>query len=274
MPPFTKICYSKEKLWNKNIDIKNLPLCESWNNIFQILFSDKRINILQNKINKYILEQNSKLLYPKPNYLFKAFNMCPFDEIKVVFIGQDPYFNKEIYKENIVPQAYGLSFSVPINFEIPSSLKNIYINLKKYNHIKNIPTHGCLDYWAYQGCLMMNSALTVVDGQKNCHSNEWKWFTNRIIEEISTRCNKVIFVLWGGEAYKKIEFINLNKHHTIISSHPSGLSANKKFKSYPAFLNQDHFGLINSHLTHPIDWSLPEYSFDISNDDLNKDLNK
>lgn len=259
MPVLTKKYYSKKHSWSTDDIITKLPLCESWVDIFQKLFSDKRMNIIQNKINKYILEGNLELLYPKPNYIFKAFNMCPLDEIKVVFIGQDPYFNNETYKEKIVPQAYGLSFSVPINFEIPSSLKNIYMNLKKYNHIKSIPNHGCLDYWAYQGCLMLNSALTVVDGQKNCHAVEWKWFTDRIIEEISNCCNKVVFVLWGGEAYKKIDFIDLDKHNVIISSHPSGLSANKEFKSYPAFVNQNHFGLINSYLLNPIDWCLPEY---------------
>ena len=97
----------------------------------------------------HLIHCNPQLLYPKPNYLFKAFNMCPLDEIKVVFIGQDPYFNHEIYNDKIVPQAHGLSFSVPIGFDIPSSLNNIYNNLKKYKHIKTVPNHGCLDYWAY-----------------------------------------------------------------------------------------------------------------------------
>ena len=130
----------------------------------------------------------------------------------------------------------------------------IYKNLLKYGHIEKIPEHGCLDYWAYQGCLMLNTSLTVIDGEKNCHSNEWKWFTDKIIEEISNKLNNIVFVLWGGEAYKKIELIDLDKHHVIISSHPSGLSANKEFKSYPAFVNQDHFGIINSYLKDKIIW--------------------
>jgi uracil-DNA glycosylase len=255
---FTKKSYSKKSNWKNNINIQNLPIDYTWEEIFNELFKDKRIKIINNLLNKYIQNDNNdaNLLYPKPNYIFKAFCMTPLNEVKVVFIGQDPYFNNEIYKDRIVPQAYGLSFSVPLGFEIPSSLKNIYNNLKKYGHIKKIPFHGCLDYWAYQGCLMLNTALTVIDGQKNCHSSEWKWFTDKIIEEISNKLNNIVFVLWGGEAYKKIDLIDLDKHKVIISSHPSGLSANKEFKSYPAFVDQDHFCLINSHLQEPIDWNI------------------
>ena len=254
----SKKLYSKKHNWSIYEDITKLPLDESWNNIFQDLFTDKRIKIIVNKLNNYIETNSAELLYPKPNFIFKAFCMCPLNDVRVVFIGQDPYFNNETYKNKIVPQAYGLSFSVPTDFEIPSSLKNIYQNLKKYNHIKKIPNHGCLDYWVFQGCLMLNSSLTVIDGQKNCHASEWKWFTDKIIEYISDKFNDIIFVLWGGEAYKKIDLLDLDKHKVIISSHPSGLSANKEFKSYEAFVNQDHFGLINSYLEYPIDWILPE----------------
>lgn len=253
---FTKRSYSKKANWNNKINIQDLPIDYTWEEIFNELFKDKRIKIINNTLNKYIENNDNNLLYPKPDYIFRAFCMTPLNEVKVVFIGQDPYFNNEKYKERIVPQAYGLSFSVPTGFEIPSSLKNIYNNLKKYGHIKKIPENGYLDYWAYQGCLMLNTSLTVIDGQKNCHSNEWKWFTDKIIEELSNKLNNIVFVLWGGEAYKKIDLIDLDKHKVIISSHPSGLSANKEFKSYPAFVDQDHFGLINSHLKEPIDWNL------------------
>ena len=253
---FTKKSYSKKLNWSNNIDIKKIPIDESYSELFNNLYLDKRFQILESKLKKYINANNPELLYPKPNYLFNTFCMCPLNDIKVVFIGQDPYFNKELYKDTIVPQAYGLSFSVPIGFEIPSSLKNIYNNLLKYGHIKKIPDHGCLDFWTYQGCLMLNTALSVIDGQKNCHQNEWKWFTDKLIEYISEKCERIVFVLWGGEAYKKIELIDLDKHKAIISSHPSGLSANKEFKSYPAFVNQDHFGMINSYLKEKIIWSL------------------
>ena len=256
----TKKSYSKKSSWNINFNIKDYPIDQSWESIFNKLFEDKKLQIISNKLKKYLELNNPELLYPKPKFIFKSFCMTPLEQTKVVFIGQDPYFNNEIYKDIIVPQAYGLSFSVPIGFEIPSSLKNIYNNLKKYNHINKIPNHGCLDYWAYHGCLMLNTSLTVIDGAKNCHSSEWKWFTDNIIENISNKLNNIVFVLWGGEAYKKIDLIDLDKHKVIISSHPSGLSANKEFKSYSAFVNQDHFGLINSYLEHPIDWNLPDFS--------------
>ncbi len=250
--------YSKEKIWDLETDIKTIPLDISWNELFNELFKDKRFQIIENKLKKYI-EQNPEKLYPKPSYIFKTFCMVPFENVKVVFIGQDPYFNHSIYKDRICPEAYGLSFSVPIGIPIPSSLENIYKNLLKYKHIKKIPNHGCLDYWAYQGCLMLNSSLTVIDKEKNCHQNEWKWFTDKIITHISKNKSKVVFVLWGGEAYKKIDLINTDIHEVIISSHPSGLSAHQSFKSYSSFNEQDHFGMINSYLEKKIDWNLPEY---------------
>jgi uracil-DNA glycosylase len=249
--------YSKENIWDLETDIKKLPLDISWNDVFNELFSDKRFKIIENKI-KDCSEKNPEKLYPKPKFLFKTFCMVPLENVRVVFIGQDPYFNHITYKDRICPEAYGLSFSVPIGIPIPSSLENIYKNLLKFKHIKKIPNHGCLDYWAYQGCLMLNSALTVIDKEKNCHQNEWKWFTNNIITYISENKKKVVFVLWGGEAYKKIDLIDSDKHEVVISSHPSGLSAHQQFKSYSSFNDQDHFGLINSYLNEKIDWNLPE----------------
>jgi uracil-DNA glycosylase len=258
MTHFTKKKYSKEKSWLINTNIKNMPYDVSWSDMFTQLFEDKRFQIIINKIYNYLEYSNSELLYPKPKYIFKTFCMLPLDNVKVVIIGQDPYFNNEQYKERICPQACGLSFSVPVGINIPPSLQNIYKNLYNFGHIKNIPDHGCLDYWAYQGCLMLNSALTVVDGHKNIHQNEWKWFTDNIIEYISEKKDKVVFVLWGGDAYKKINLIDLDKHQVIISSHPSGLSCYQAFKSYSSFNNQDHFGLINSYLDNKdkIDWNL------------------
>ena len=206
--------YSKERIWDKDIEIEELPLDESWNTLFKKLFKDRRFQIIKNKI-KQTIEKIPEKLYPKPDYLFKTFCMVPFENIKVVIIGQDPYFNHISYKDRICPEAYGLSFSVPYGVPVPSSLENIYKNLLKFNHITRIPDHGCLDYWAYQGCLMLNSALTVIEKEKNCHQNEWKWFTDKIINYISEKKDKVVFVLWGGEAYKKIDLIDLDKHEDI-----------------------------------------------------------
>ena len=254
----TKKSYSKKLSWYLDYNIKSAPYDVSYMDLFYKLFNDKRFIIIENKIKKYLSDPNNnpQLLYPKPNYIFKTFCMLPFEEIKVVILGQDPYFNHEIYKDRITPQAYGLSFSVPKDIDIPSSLQNIYKNLLKYKNINRMPKHGCLDYWVYQGCLMLNTSLTVIDGQKNCHSNEWKWFSDNVIQEISDKLNNVVFVLWGGEAYKKIELIDLDKHHVIISSHPSGLSCYKPLQSYPAFADCDCFGQINKLLINKIDWNI------------------
>lgn len=249
--------YSKKDGWldvfpDCIVKLSKLDLTYDWEEIFKELFENKKIAIIEKRLTNYLqnIELKPDFLYPKPNYVFKAFNSTPFDLIKVVIIGQDPYFNHELYKEKIVPQAYGLSFSVPKDFEVPSSLQNIYRNLYKFGHIKSIPEHGCLDLWAYQGCLMLNSALTVIEGQdnKNCHASEWKWFTDRIIEYINYKSSYVIFVLWGAESFKKIELIDLDHHDVIISSHPSGLSASRPLKDYPAFNNCDCFGQINKFL--------------------------
>ena len=249
----SKKSYSKKLIWSTDIDITKLPLNESYSELFNRLFLDKRFQILKNKLQKYLINNNPEILYPKPNYIFKAFCMTPLEEIKVVFIGQDPYLNNEMYKDKVCPQAHGLSFSVPIEMKIPSVLENIYKNMLKYGHIKKIPYNGCLDFWAYQGCLMLNTALTVIDGQKNCHSNEWKWFTDKIIEEISNKLNNIVFVLWGGEAYKKINLIDLDKHNVVISSHP-GLSCHKPFQLYPAFVDCDWIGEINKYIKDKIIW--------------------
>jgi uracil-DNA glycosylase len=258
----TKRSYNKKLNWS---DVENFSLNEcyvhySWETMIQQLFQDKeRTKRIEDKINEE--KQNfPEKLYPKPDYIFRAFQMTPLRKTKVIFIGQDPYFNCEVYKTDNVPQAYGLSFSVPYNFKTPSSLDNIYKNLIKFTHFKSKPEHGCLDHWARQGCLMLNTSLTVRDGQKNCHSNLWRTFTDDIIKYINNNLDYVVFVLWGAEAFKKVNMIDLDKHDIIVSSHPSGFSVDKKMGSHEAFSNVDHFGKINkylnSHKKTPIDWNL------------------
>jgi uracil-DNA glycosylase len=258
----TKRSYSKKNNWDsiENFSLKSILVHYKWEELFIKLFEDKeRLNKIEQKIKEEIKNAGSSL-YPKPEYIFRAFQITPKTRTKVVFIGQDPYFNHEEYKDKIVPQAYGLSFSVPYDFAIPSSLDNIYKNLVKFGHLKNKPKHGNLDYWAQQGCLMLNSSLTVVDGQKNCHSNTWKSFTDDIIKYINANCKYVVFVLWGAEAFKKVNMIDLDIHDVIISSHPSGLSCDKKMGSHEAFNTVDHFTKINkylkSHKITTIDWNL------------------
>lgn len=204
-------------------------------------------NLLQNKKMKVIndcLKNSTENIYPLPKYLFYAFELTPFENIKVVILGQDPYFN-EI---NGTIQAMGLSFSVPDNIPIPSSLKNIYLNMIKYGHKKEFPKSGNLEYLAQQGCLMINTSLTVYANRPNSHTKMWEWFTDEIIDYISENKDNVVFVLWGNPSLKKMPLIDDTKHKIIISSHPSGLSCNKALRCYPAFMDNDHFGQINEFL--------------------------
>jgi uracil-DNA glycosylase len=106
-------------------------------------------------------------------------------------------------------------------------------------------SHGNLEFWALQGCLMLNTALTVLRGKKFCHAKVWQWFTDKVIKYLSAHKDRIIFVLWGSPAYSKINLIDQDKHEVIISSHPSGLSCNKPMKEYPPFDDVDHFGDIN-----------------------------
>lgn len=268
----SKSLYSNVKSWKEKFpnNIVNLTsddfrekIYESWMPLFDKLFGDKRF---ENRIEKELsneMENNDNLvMYPKPEYIFNAFGLTSFKKLKVVIIGQDPYFNHEFDNNKISPQAMGLSFSVPHCVAIPSSLKNIYGNMIKYKHFDKFPNHGNLESWAKQGVLLLNTSLTVKTGaeNKNCHQFIWKWFTDEIIKYISDNKSNIIFVLWGSPAYGKKDLIDTTKHELIVSSHPSGLSCNKPMSGHPAFVNQDHFGKINDKLKEwgkkEIDWNL------------------
>ncbi len=241
-----------EKFSNFEVDLSKSKFHSSWKKMFQELFSDQKFQSLVNDgLSKELARTNGEvIMHPAPELVFNAFSLTTFDNTKVVIIGQDPYFNHQKYKGRNVSQAMGLSFSVPYGVEVPSSLKNIYSNLLKHKHITHIPNHGNLEFWARQGCLMLNTSLTVLDGDKNknCHQSLWKWFTDRIIRYISENKEKVVFVLWGSNALEKLNLIDLDKHEVVISSHPSGLSSNKPLKSYPPFDSVDQFGEINGFL--------------------------
>lgn len=260
--------YSEIKSWRSKfpdnvISLKNAKFHDSWSELFDKLFLDARFtNRIEKEISEELKENNSIIIHPKPDYIFNAFILTKFKKMKVVILGQDPYFDHEIHNGEIIPQAMGLSFSVPDKIKIPSSLRNIFANLKKYKHVEEIPKHGNLEQWSKQGVLLLNTSLTVKDGtsNKNCHQFQWSWFTNEIIKYISDNKKKVIFVLWGNNAFEKKDLIDENKHKIIISSHPSGLSANKKMKEYPAFNDVDHFGEINKTLD---EWNKTNINWEI-----------
>lgn len=234
-----------------NIQLSKLHIHKSWKSIFLQDDIKEELECIDEFFSSNFKKYYDWLqVFPYPKLVFSSFNMTPVDKVKVVILGQDPYFSFEKVNNNIVPQAMGLSFSVPKECKIPSSLKNIYKNLCKYKHIDNIPTHGNLSSWANQGCLLLNTSLTVQEGSenKNGHANYWKKITDRIIKYISNNKNNVVFVLWGAPALKKIKLIDSNKHRIIVSSHPSGLSCNRNLRQYPSFMNYDHFGEINKYL--------------------------
>ncbi len=250
---------SKYKTWgeffpDKKVSLKKLPYHHSWDKLMEKLFSDPRCTNIESKLSAELEDDINVIIFPPPELLFSALILTPFDKVSVVFIGQDPYFSKG--------QAMGLCFSVPHQTDTPSSLKNMYENQLKFNIIKKRPKHGNLEFWALQGCLMINSSLTVKEGPENkiCHQNQWRWFTNAIITYISQNKENVIFALWGNDAYNKMCLIDLDKHEVTASSHPSGLSYTKPMQNEPAFIACNHFGKINTYLEknnkEPIVWQL------------------
>jgi len=209
----------------------------SWQPFFDEVFEDRE---LYNSIED-LLNNSNKVVFPEKKAIFNFLKFTSLQDVLVVIIGQDPYFNYN--------QATGLSFSVPKTLaDIPSSLQNIYKNLLNYGHFYKMPTHGNLEYWAYQGCLMLNTALTVEHKKPNSHSKIWAKFTDKLISYISEHKKHVCFVLWGKPALDKNSIIDKDKHKLIISSHPSGLSCNNTLGFNPAFNNQNHFKKINKYL--------------------------
>ncbi|MEF2247934.1 uracil-DNA glycosylase [Paenibacillus sp. IITD108] len=187
-----------------------------------------------------------KIIYPKKDHLFYALNLTAFAETKVVILGQDPYHGPG--------QAYGLSFSVMEGVKHPPSLRNIFKELASDIGCET-PQNGCLDAWAKQGVLLLNTVLTVEDGQAGSHQGiGWEQFTNRIIELLNDREEPVVFVLWGKHAQEKKKMINANKHCIIESVHPSPLSAHRGFFGSKPFSKANQF--LRQHGQTEIDWRL------------------
>ncbi len=211
------------------------------------------------------LLKKNKTIFPAYSDIFNFTNFLIPSDIKICIIGQDPYHG--VFKDPVTniyyPEAMGLSFSVPKKSHIPSSLQNIYRNLSKFGHVVKNPTHVDLSYWAYQGILLLNSALCVEKSKPNSCQTMWVDFTNELVKIISTKYSGIIFLLWGKHAHlKKLDGIIANQqtHKFIISSHPSGYSANTSYREFKSFMVTDHFGLANQYLIEqnkiPIDWQI------------------
>jgi uracil-DNA glycosylase len=195
----------------------------SWMELFGRKETKQLLKVVEEELFKDLEANGNKARFlPEFNNIFNAFRLCPLDKLKVVILGQDPYFSN-------LDEAMGLSFSVPKGVMVPPSLKNIFKEISNcYGDDYSIPSHGDLTRWAEQGVLLLNSSLSVKHKEKACHMKVWHVFTDRMIELISN-CNKtpVIFMLWGGFAQKKSKLINARKHMVLKATHPSPLGANK-----------------------------------------------
>jgi len=190
-------------------------------------------------------EYLNKKVFPAPEDLFKSFWLTPFNQVKVVILGQDPYHNPG--------QAHGLCFSVPDNTPLPPSLKNIYKEIETDLGIKKNFSSGNLENWAKQGVFLLNAILTVVANSPTSHRNRgWEKFTDTIISKLSQEKENLVFMLWGNYARSKKALINENKHCVLEAPHPSPLSA------YAGFFGCQHFSKCNNYLTKhkikTIDW--------------------
>ncbi len=187
-----------------------------------------------------------KVIYPKKADIFNALQFAPFEAVKVVIIGQDPYHGPN--------QAHGLSFSVRPGIPPPPSLLNIFEEINRDLGLPK-PSHGCLEKWAEQGVLLLNAVLTVEAGKPQSHAGiGWERFTDRVIKELNDQKEGLVFLLWGSHAQKKCETIDRSKHLVLTAPHPSPLSAHR------GFLGCRHFSKTNAALRSrgmaEIDWSL------------------
>lgn len=192
-------------------------------------------------------KQNGQTVFPKNEEIFNAFNHTPFEAVKIVILGQDPYHGPG--------QAHGLSFSVRKGIAIPPSLQNIYKELKIEFPDFQYPPHGELTQWADQGVLLLNATLTVRAGQPGSHQKQgWELFTDQAIEALSNGRTGLIFMLWGKFAQAKIHLIDTQKHFVLTAPHPSPFSAHQ------GFFGCNHFSKANEILVNegktPIDWQI------------------
>ena len=214
----------------------------NWSECFRTIKKEYDFSEMDN-----ILEEkySTGTVFPKRDEIYRAFQLTPFEDVKAVILGQDPY-----HGEN---QAYGLAFSVRPGITIPPSLKNMYKELE--NDLGITRTDGDLSDWAREGVLLLNTVLTVDAHQANSHRGiGWEYFTDRIIEMLSERRENIVFILWGNPAKKKVKLIDTSKHKVITGVHPSPLAANRG-----GFFGTSPFSMTNKYLESvgktPIDWS-------------------
>jgi uracil-DNA glycosylase len=205
----------------------------SWSKVIKEEFHKDYFIYLSETVTKFYASETNRL-FPPEELIFRAFDLCSFEKLKVVILGQDPY--------PTLGNANGLSFSVADSVKaLPKSLKNIFLEVQEDLNI-DFPKNGSLERWAQQGILLLNTILTVQEGKPNSHKDiGWEKFTDAIIHKISTEKSQLVFLLWGTKAIAKKEMINCKKHLVLTAPHPSQLSA------YRGFFGCKHFSQTNQY---------------------------
>ncbi|ALS99601.1 uracil-DNA glycosylase [Lacimicrobium alkaliphilum] len=216
---------------------------------WQVLLGEEKQQPYFQKILSFVQAEREagKTIYPPREDVFNAFKYTALADLKVVILGQDPYHGPN--------QAHGLCFSVQPGIKPPPSLVNIYKELARDIAEFTVPQHGCLQHWAEQGVLLLNTVLTVEQGQAHSHAKiGWETFTDKVIEQINRHTQGVVFLLWGSHAQKKGSIVDRQRHLVLSAPHPSPLSAHR------GFLGCGHFSQANTYLQQQgkaaIDWRL------------------
>ncbi len=220
----------------------------TWTDVFAPIKTEPYFQTMMSELNRR--REEGVVIYPPKDLVFNAFLATPFDQVKVVILGQDPYHG--------AGQAHGLSFSVMPNVKIPPSLVNIYKELNADPNVPFVtPSHGYLQAWAEQGVLLLNTVLTVEQGKAHSHAKlGWESVTDGVIEALNAKNEGIVFLLWGAHAQKKGAKIDRTRHCVLSTVHPSPLSA------YRGFFGCGHFSKTNDYLLSvgksPIEWRLSE----------------
>ena len=219
----------------------NVRIDESWRQVLQPEFDKPYFELLTSFVRH---AYRTTQCFPPAGQIFRAFDLCPFDKVRVVIIGQDPYHDFN--------QAHGLCFSVQEGVPVPPSLVNIYKEIQR-DLGKPIPTSGNLTHWAEQGVLLLNATLTVEAHRAGSHQGKgWEELTDAAIQALNSKRSNIVFMLWGSYAQRKGQFIDRRRHLVLTAVHPSPLSA------YRGFIGCGHFSQANAYLQQhgqaPINW--------------------
>lgn len=222
---------------------KEVQIEQSWKEVLKEEFKKDYFQNIKKQLRSLKLE--GREIYPPGKLIFNAFNLTPFNDVKIVILGQDPYHNPG--------EAMGLSFSVPRGVKIPPSLRNIFREVAADVGC-TIPNHGDLSYWAHQGVFLLNAILTVEKNRASSHKTlGWQYFTDSVIRFLSDKREHIVFMLWGNFAKQKEPLIDRDKHLILCSPHPSPLAGE-------GFFGNHHFSQANEYLLKhnikPIDWQI------------------